>query len=136
MSHKPTPLNGGSSLDSLTQAQEGTCRMDYRTIDPKRMILRDHLARDRTALANERTLLAYARTAIALLAAGGTLLKFFWESLLTRALGVLLLALGAATMAIGVWRFRVMLHRLRQLSESEDEFDDVERAVPPEDLPT
>jgi len=100
--------------------------MDYRKIDPERMVLRDHLARDRTALANERTLLAYVRTAIALLAAGGTLLKFFWNSLLIRALGVLLLAAGAATMGIGAWRFRAVSHHLRQLTESAGELDRVE----------
>ncbi len=97
--------------------------MDYQQIDSDRMILRDHLARDRTALANERTLLAYIRTAIALLAAGGTLLKFFWNSVSIRILGVLLLAVGAATMGLGAWRFRTISCRLRRLSESASELD-------------
>jgi putative membrane protein len=97
--------------------------MDYREIDPDRMILRDHLARDRTALANERTLLAYIRTAIALLAAGGTLLKFFWDSAFIRVLGVLLLAVGAATMGLGAWRFRTISRRLRRLTEAASELD-------------
>ena len=102
--------------------------MDYRKIDPDRMILRDHLARDRTALANERTLLAYVRTAIALLAAGGTLLKFFWDSLLIRALGVLLIVAGAATAALGAWRFHAVSRHLRQLTESARELDGEEHA--------
>jgi len=98
--------------------------MDYRQVNPSRMILRDHLARDRTALANERTLLAYIRTAIALLAAGGTLLRFFWSSPLIRALGILLIAVGAATSALGAWRFRTISRRLRELTESASELED------------
>ena len=104
--------------------------MDYRKIDPKRMILRDHLALDRTALANERTFLAYVRTAIALLAAGGTLLKFFWDSILIRILGVLLIAVGAAIVALGTWRFCAVSRRLRQLAESTSDQDDMEHARP------
>jgi len=53
--------------------------MPYSKINPDDMILRDHLAYDRTVLANERTLLSYLRTAIALLAAGATLVKIFPE---------------------------------------------------------
>jgi len=94
--------------------------MDYREIDPNHMILRDHLARDRTVLANERTLLAYVRTAIALLAAGGTLLKIFWGNTLIEALGALLLTLGVAATTLGIWRFRVVARRLRRLSHDED----------------
>ncbi len=89
-------------------------------MDPNHMILRDHLARDRTALANERTLLAYVRTAIALLAAGGTLLKIFWGNTLIEALGALLLTLGVAATTLGIWRFRVVARRLRRLSHDED----------------
>ncbi len=104
--------------------------MDYREFDPDRMILRDHLARDRTALANERTLLAYIRTAIALLAAGGTLLRFFWGNVFIRILGVLLLAVGAGVVAVGAWRFRTMSQRLRRLAETVGESGDDERTNP------
>jgi putative membrane protein len=108
--------------------------MGYRGIDPDRMILRDHLARDRTALANERTLLAYVRTAIALLAAGGTLLKFFWGSVLLRVVAILLLAVGVAAVGLGAWRFRVMSRRLRELTGSASEFDRRSRADPRNDV--
>jgi putative membrane protein len=90
---------------------------NYRDIDPQCMVLRDHLALDRTVLANERTLLAYVRTALALLAGGGTLLRFFQGDHLIEALGALLLLLGVATAALGLWRFRsvaVRLHRFHR----------------------
>ena len=93
--------------------------MAYKEIDPQDMILRDHLARDRTVLANERTLLAYIRTAIALLAAGGTLLKLFWGNTAIAVLGGFLLAFGATTIAVGVWRFRVVARDLCRLSRDE-----------------
>ena len=118
-------LNGRLDLDSLGDVEGGTHGMDYREIDPQRMILRDHLALDRTELANERTLLAYMRTAIALLAAGGSLLKFFWNSLLIRILGVLLLVVGTAVTALGIWRFRTISRRLREVKESTSDQDDV-----------
>ena len=90
------------------------------------MILRDHLARDRTVLANERTLLAYIRTAIALLASGGTLLTVFPASLSLRAVGGLLIVLGIAITIFGGWRFTVVAGHMRAVgtgceTESEDE---------------
>ncbi len=48
----------------------------YWQYDPAELILRDHLAIDRTALANERTFLAYVRTALALLVIGVTFTHF------------------------------------------------------------
>jgi len=117
-------LNRWLGSDSLERIRGKATPMDYREIDPGRMILRDHLARDRTVLANERTLLAYVRTAIALLAAGGTLVKFFWSSVPIRILAVLLLVLGAAVVAFGGWRFRAISRRLRRLMESGGELDD------------
>lgn len=37
-------------------------KVGYEKLDRKSLILRDHLAVDRTILANERTVLAYVRT--------------------------------------------------------------------------
>lgn len=91
--------------------------MDYEQIDPQHMILRDHLARDRTVLANERTLLAYVRTAIAVLAAGATLLKIFWGNTLIEVLGSFLLAVGVTTITVGIWRFRVIARRLSRINQ-------------------
>ena len=79
--------------------------MPYSKVNPEDMILRDHLAYDRTVLANERTLLSYLRTSIALLAAGGTLVKVFPDEQGMLKLGFVLLAVGAMAAVIGVTRF-------------------------------
>jgi len=86
--------------------------MPYSKINPDDMILRDHLAYDRTVLANERTLLSYLRTAIALLAAGTTLVKIFPEEQSMVKLGVILLAIGGIASAIGIFRFVTVTKKL------------------------
>jgi len=48
----------------------------YRDVPPETLILRDHLAADRTVLANERTFLAYLRTAFAFVVGGASLAHF------------------------------------------------------------
>jgi putative membrane protein len=47
----------------------------YNNAENEKMILRDHLALERTRLANERTFLAYLKTAIVLLASGLALME-------------------------------------------------------------
>ncbi|VGO22344.1 YidH family protein [Pontiella sulfatireligans] len=89
--------------------------MPYSKINPNDMILRDHLAYDRTVLANERTLLSYARTAIALSAAGGTLVKIFPNEQALVILGFILLSLGGAVALAGTWRFGAVRKRLLQV---------------------
>jgi putative membrane protein len=85
--------------------------MPYSKINPNDMILRDHLAYDRTVLANERTFLSYVRTAIALLASGGTLVKLFTDEQPMVLLGVALLILGGLVAVVGIWRYiRVARH--------------------------
>ena len=79
--------------------------MPYSKINPDEMILRDHLAFDRTVLANERTLLAYARTAIALYIAGGTLLKLLRAEVAMLLLGSMLIVLGTVLLGFGAWRY-------------------------------
>ena len=86
--------------------------MPYSKVDPEKMILRDHLAYDRTVLANERTLLSYFRTAIALLAAGGTLIKLFPAEPGMVRLGYMLLGLGVLSGFVGVIRFIAVRRRL------------------------
>lgn len=83
----------------------------YSSVGSEQMILRDHLAVERTDLANERTLLAYVRTAIALLAAGASLIHFF-QSPASVGAGWLLLASGAAVILVGGWRYRAMAKRI------------------------
>lgn len=86
--------------------------MPYSKINPDHMILRDHLAYDRTVLANERTLLSYLRTAIALSAAGGTLVKIFAHESAMVKLGIVLLSLGLIVVVVGMIRFIQMKKRI------------------------
>ncbi|VGO21918.1 YidH family protein [Pontiella sulfatireligans] len=95
--------------------------MPYSKINPNDMILRDHLAYDRTVLANERTLLSYLRTAIAFFAAGGTLVKLFPDEQGMVNLGFVLLALGGCAAIVGVWR---TIRVTRHLSKAYEELDD------------
>lgn len=83
------------------------------------MILRDHLARDRTMLANERTLLAYLRTSFGLLAGGGTLIKLFPDDPWLPKLGMVLLALGGFVAAFGTWRFFQVHSKLKRIGKRE-----------------
>jgi putative membrane protein len=82
----------------------------YRKIPPEQLILRDHLAADRTVLANERTLLAYVRTSLALVIGGISLVKFFDNTVLT-VLGWALVPTGLMTLGLGV---RSFLHTRRR----------------------
>ncbi len=49
----------------------------YDTFSEKELILRDHLAIDRTTLSNERSFLAYTRTSLTMVITGLSLIKFF-----------------------------------------------------------
>jgi putative membrane protein len=72
------------------------------------LILRDHLALDRTRLANERTLLSYVRTALMLAVAGATAVKFVGEHPEVIVTGWIFIAVGIAVGVIGIWRFLAM----------------------------
>lgn len=71
------------------------------------LILRDHLALDRTVLANERTFLAYTRTALTLFAVGVTFAHFF-QSLWLEILGWMFVPAGVATFFLGWIRYRTV----------------------------
>lgn len=66
----------------------------------KELILRDHLAIERTKLANERTLFSYIRTSLYLLTAGIGILQFdsisrlYWLAWICMVAGVILFFLG------------------------------------------
>jgi len=82
--------------------------------ESEELILRDHLALDRTRLANERTLLAYLRTALMLIVAGATAVKFVAESQGIVITGWLFVGLGIAVGLFGISRFvsmRVAINR-------------------------
>ena len=76
----------------------------YVRFDPDKLILRDHLAVDRTLLANERTLLAYLRSAVALVIAGVSIMHFSQEGWFW-AIGIACLPVGVATGVVGVLRY-------------------------------
>jgi putative membrane protein len=86
--------------------------VSYEELTDEQLILRDHLALDRTRLANERTLLAYIRTALMLLVAGGTAVKFVGDSHDVVITGWLFIVLGAIVGGIGVWRYLKVRERI------------------------
>ncbi|NHJ46449.1 MAG: DUF202 domain-containing protein [Asgard group archaeon] len=69
------------------------------------LILRDHLAIDRTTLANERNLLAYIRTSIAFVAGGLAILRYITNNTLGLTFGIILIVVGGFTLVFGVYRF-------------------------------
>jgi putative membrane protein len=77
------------------------------------LILRDHLAIDRTILANERTLLAYIRTALAVFVTGVSFIQFF-ESILMVILGWVFVPIGVITLVIGFWRYKKVSNRFKR----------------------
>jgi putative membrane protein len=90
---------------------------DYETREA--IILRDHLAMERTRLANERTLLAYVRTALYLLLGGLALLGLQdFENL--RYLGHLALVLSGILLMIGLMRFWQLKRHLKRFYRQQD----------------
>ena len=87
--------------------------------DKQEMILRDHLAVDRTIMANETSFLAYIRTALTLAVAGVTLLKLFNDPF-TNIIGWIFLGLAALLFVNGSMRYSEMdtvLHNLSRRNE-------------------
>lgn len=87
-------------------------RYEYEHFDPTELILRDHLAIDRTMLANHRTLLAYIRTAMMLFVSGVTVLKLFVNTIPMVCLGVSLIAAGVVVAFLGSVQFAQMRQRI------------------------
>lgn len=95
-------------------------------VDSKELIIRDHLAADRTALANERTFLAYIRTALAFVAGGIGLIKLFDDTFALVFIGWFFIPIGLGILIIGTYRFvkfRKIFARLRKsiISKEKDE---------------
>lgn len=76
----------------------------YEDFSKNELILRDHLAIDRTILANERTFLAYIRTSLAIAAAGATLIYFSAETTV-KLLGGILIFFSIGAIVIGTIRY-------------------------------
>jgi putative membrane protein len=92
----------------------------YATDPPSQLILRDHLAIDRTALANERTFLAYIRTALTLLVVGASFIKFF-DSLALEVVGWAFMPVGVVVFAYGVRRYRRVQALIHQAEAPADD---------------
>ncbi len=77
------------------------------------IILRDHLAMERTKLANERTLLSYLRTSLYLLL-GGTAILGLKDFKDLKFLGYIALSLSVLLVIIGVIRFLQLRKHLKR----------------------
>ena len=86
----------------------------YNIKDPEGIILRDYLARDRTALAAENTFLSYVRTCIGLFGTGAGCVKFIQEIPVFYYLGFCLVTCAPVILIIGIIRHI----RLRKLIRS------------------
>lgn len=84
----------------------------YERFSMESMILRDHLAQDRTILANERTLLAYFRTALAFALTGVGLPRIFQTQYIL-IVGFVLIAIGAFIGILGVLRYKRIDRRVK-----------------------
>ena len=93
----------------------------YKTNDPAKMILRDHLAFDRTELANERTLLAYARTMIVFFGGGFTITKLFPDDRLLVVVGYVAIIVALIVLIIGVSSFFKFRRKIREVYTEQEE---------------
>lgn len=81
------------------------------------MILRDHLALDRTVLANERTLLAYLRTFIGTLSAGVAMVKLLDNTPWVIAVGYAFIAVSPVFLLYGTVRYMATSRKLSTLGQ-------------------
>ena len=98
------------------ERKRNTAAAFYSRFDSEQMILRDHLAADRTTLANQNTFLAYIRTALTLFVAGVTFVRFF-DMPLVEIIGWVFVPVGVATFLVGLIRYnslRIALKALRR----------------------
>jgi len=106
--NKPKLATESASHKSQNRLTNASHAMAAERSNSEELILRDHLALDRTRLANERTLLAYLRTALMLLVAGATAVKFVADSPGVVVTGWLFVGLGAGVGILGAWRYAGM----------------------------
>ena len=94
--------------------------MPYKGLEDQ-LILRDHLAADRTILANERTFLAYIRTALTLFVAGLSFvhLKDIFSSYIVEVIGIIFILLGIATFFVGLFRYKRMQALICKIKQEE-----------------
>ena len=108
-----------SSFDGEKETRMADESRPYTGLEDQ-LILRDHLAADRTILANERTFLAYIRTALTLFVAGLSFvhLKIF-DSHIVEAIGVIFILLGIVTFFLGLVRYKRMQGLIRKIKQEE-----------------
>ena len=92
----------------------GTPDTPYSRFYADELILRDHLAAERTVLANERTALAYLRTMLTFLIGGVTFIEFF-DSLPIRLLGWAFIPAACVVGAFGVVKYVKVKRLLAQI---------------------
>jgi len=80
---------------------------------PEKLILRDHLALDRTNLANERTFLAYLRTALAFIILGASIVKLF-PTISYIIAGSISIIIGISSLGLGIARFYQVKNKINQ----------------------
>ena len=91
------------------------------------LILRDHLAAERTVLANERTALAYLRTMLTFLIGGASFIQFF-DSLLIEVLGWIFLPASLVVGAFGLGKYVKVKRQLAEIGSAvREEMTKVER---------
>jgi putative membrane protein len=86
--------------------------MKYYNVEPEELLLRDHLAAERTHLANERTLLAYLRSALLLFITALTFLKLFEGDATMRYVAITILPIALFAALFGIVRYRKVRSRL------------------------
>lgn len=104
-------MNGLSGITNMEKV--------YSKFSKKDLILRDHLAIDRTILANESTFLAYLRTGLSLVAGGTVILKFF-EFEFSIYIAIFLGLLGVLTLIQGYIRFIKMKSSIENIRGDEN----------------
>jgi len=95
----------------------GESKSPYKNFSKEELILRDHLAIDRTILANDRTFLSYVRTSLAIIAAGGAVIHFF-EGEWIKTGGIALALIGIAILMVGYVRYKKMDRLIKQVKRA------------------
>ena len=105
-----------AAIRARARARRGEAeRLEAEAFALQRLILRDHLAVERTQMANERTVLSYLRTAFAFLAGALTLVHLYGTAV-SRLSAVALAAASVAMLGVGAWRFRTVGRRVHAFS--------------------
>jgi len=88
----------------------------------EKIILRDHLAMERTKLANERTLLSYLRSALYLFLGGGALVGIEHPEFGNlKPIGYISLVVSMLFIIIGVYRFVLLKKHLKDFKANPKE---------------